>query len=137
VLVRTLAAAAVCLAAAPAAAGGANGRLLVDPPNPVVGGRALIEVRTQAKAPLVAQVTSPSGVHLRVRLSRVGAGLWRGAMRFADDGQWIVRVPRAHARAKVLVLQPGAAFPPFKGNPSGAKPSALSGIVAPGIVVGR
>jgi hypothetical protein len=135
-LARALAVAAVCLVAVPAAGAG-NGRLLVDPANPVVGGRALIEVRTQGKAPLFAQVTSPTGVHLKVRLTRVGAGLWRGGMRFADDGQWIVRVARAHAVAKVLVLQPGAAFPPFKTNHAGAKPDALSGIVSPGVVLGR
>jgi hypothetical protein len=136
-LARALAVAALCLVAVPAA-DAAKGRLLVSPERPVVGVRALIEVRTQATAPLFAQVTSPTGVHLKVRLTRVGDGLWRGRMRFADDGQWVVRVARAHAVAKVFVLQPGAALPPFKGNPtSGAKPSALSGLAAPGIVVGR
>jgi hypothetical protein len=136
-LARALAVAALCLVAVPAA-GAEKGRLAVVPERPVVGVRAVIEVRTHAKAPLFAQVTSPSGVHLKVRLTEIRDGLWRGRMRFADDGQWVLRVARAQVVAKVFVLQPGAALPPFKGNPTGgAKPSALSGLAAPGFVVGR
>jgi hypothetical protein len=135
-LTRAVATAAVCLVAAPVA-GAANGRLVVDPGSPVVGLRTLIEVRTAGKAPLFAQVTSPTGIRMRVRLAHVRADLWRAAYHFTDDGQWTVRVARANAVAKVLVLQPGAALPPFRPNQGGAKAGSLSGLVAPGVVIGR
>ena len=133
---RAIALAAVCLAAAPAA-GAANGRLLVEPQQPVVGLRTVIQVRAQAKAPLYAQLTSPTGVRTKLRLTQVRTGLWRAAYHFADDGQWTVGVRRAAAVAKVVVLQNGAALPPFKPNHAGATPSPLSGLDAPGVVIAR
>ncbi len=135
-IARAAAVAAVCLALAPTAAA-AKGRLLVDPGKPVVGVATLIEVQTGARAPLYVQLTSPTGVPTKIRLTRVRTGIWRALYHFADDGQWTLRVPRANARAKVLVLQPGAAIPPFRPNHAGSKASALSGIAAPGIVIGR
>jgi hypothetical protein len=133
---RVLAVAAVCLVVAPAA-GAARGRLVVSPLNPVVGVRAQIEVHAKARAPLVARVVSPTGVHLKVRLTKVRGDLWRAAFHFTDDGQWTVRVAGTRV-ARVLVLQPGAALPPFRPNtPGGSKAGSLSGLVTPGIVIGR
>jgi hypothetical protein len=129
--------AAVSLALVPTAAA-AKGRLVVDPGSPVVGVRTLIDVRTTAPAPLYLRLTSPTGVQRRLRLTRVAPGLWRAAFHFPDDGQWTLRVVRANAGAKVTVLQPGAALPPFKPNHAGAaKASSLSGLAAPGVVIGR
>lgn len=134
--VRALAVVAAFLAAAPAA-GAAAPRLLVDPGRPVVGARTLIELqlRTAARAPLVAELVSPTGIRTRIRLTRVRPRLWRAVVHFPDDGQWLVRVARARAQAKVLVLQNGAALPPFKPNTS--KAGALSGLAGPGVVLGR
>jgi hypothetical protein len=134
---RAIALAAVSLALVPAA-GAATGPLLVDPGQPVVGKRTLIELRADVRAPLYLRLTSPTGVHMKVRLTRVASGLWRTAFHFTDDGQWTLRVARTHSLARVLVLQSGAALPPFKPNQaSGSKASALSGIAAPGVVIGR
>jgi hypothetical protein len=136
-LPQAIAVAALCVAAVPGT-GSSGARLVVDPQSPVVGVRALIEVRTHAASPVVAQLTSPTGVRQRLRLTRVHPGLWRGSFHFSDDGQWTVRVTRAHAVAKVLVLQPGGAVPPFKPNQAGgSKADALSGIASPGIVIGH
>lgn len=136
-IARAAAVAAVCLALAPSA-GAAKGRLLVDPQRPVVGLGTLIEVQTRARAPLFVQLTSPTGIPARIRLTKIRPGIWRALYRFVDDGQWILHVPRANALAKVLVMQPGAAIPPFKTNfSSDTKASVLSGIAAPGIVIGR
>src|SRR4051794_14442843 len=134
---RAIAVAAIALALAPAAAA-ADGRLVVDPSRPVVGTKTVIEVRTIARAPLYVQLTSPTGIHMALRLTQVHAGLWRAAYHFADDGQWTLRVARAKALAKVTVFQNGAALPPFRPNqPGGSKAGALSGVVTPGIIVGR
>lgn len=127
----------VLLASAPAA-GASGGRLLVDPARPVVGAKTSIEVHSLASAPLVVQLVSPTGLKLHVRLVRVGPGLWRAAWHFADDGQWTLRVPRARAVARIQVLQPFGALPPFNPNKVGAPTAgALSGIASPGIVFGR
>ena len=124
---RAIAIAAALLAFAPAAAG-ANGRLVVDPGHPVVGRKALIEVRTKAKGPLALQLTSPTGVDMRLSLVLARPGVWRVGYHFADDGQWRVSVPRVRAAVTVLVFQPGAIVPPFKPN---------ANVAAGGIVLGR
>lgn len=131
---------ALCLVllATASAAGAARGRLLVDPLRPVVGAKASIEVRARAGSPLYVQLVSPTGVKLQVRLTRVGPGIWRAAWHFSDDGQWTLRVPRARAVAHVHVVQPFAALPPFNPNKvGGSNAGALSGILGPGIVIGR
>jgi hypothetical protein len=135
-MARAATVAAVSLALVPTAAA-AKGRLVVDPSRPVVGVRTLIEVRANVSAPLYVRLTSPTGVRVKLRLTEVRAGLWRTAFHFSDDGRWKLRVVRANARAEVTVFQPGAALPPFKPNQAGAKASSLSGLVAPGVVVGR
>ena len=83
----------------------------------------------------ILQLTSPTGVPSRLRLTQVRAGLWQATAHFPDDGQWTLRVLRAHVRAAVTVLQPGALIPPFK--PNAGKASPLSGIAAPGVVLGH
>src|SRR4051812_35462549 len=133
-LARAIAVLAVCLLVVPAA-GAAKGRLLVDPQRPFVGKRAVIEVQARLASPAFVQLVSPTGVHMKLRLTRDGAGLWRAAFHFTDDGEWLVRVPRARAAAKVLVFQPGGALPPFKPN-AGAKPNALGSLAAGGVVIG-
>jgi hypothetical protein len=127
----------VALAAAPAA-GAARARLTVEPARPYVGVRASIEVQTTAAAPVYAQIVSPTGVKMRVRMTRVLPGLWRVRWHFADDGQWLVRVPRAAAATRVHVVQPPGILPPFNPNKlGGSKTGALSGLAGPGIVFGR
>jgi hypothetical protein len=128
---RAIAIAAALLVLAPAGSA-ANGLLVVDPGHPVVGKRALIEVRTKAKGPLSLRLTSPTGVHLRVRLVRAKPGVWRVGYHFVDDGQWTLRVPQARAAATVLVFQPGGAVPPFKPNANNA-----ASVAAGGVVIGR
>jgi hypothetical protein len=132
--------AALCLAvlvAAPAA-GAAKGRVSVDPGRPFVGVRTSIEVHARAAAPLYAQLVSPTGVKLRLRLQRVLPGLWRASWHFVDDGQWLVRVPRVRAVARVHVVQPPGILPPFNPNKAGGSTTgALSGLAGPGIVFGR
>jgi hypothetical protein len=133
---RAIAIAAAVLAFAPAA-GAANGLLLVDPGQPVVGSRTLIELRTKAQGPIKLQLVSPTGVHLRLGLVRAKPGVWRVGFHFADDGQWVLRVPRVRALAKVVVFQPGAALPPFKPNAHGAKTNGAGSIATGGLVLGR
>jgi hypothetical protein len=134
---RAIAVAVAVLVFAPAA-GAASGLLLVDPGHPVVGKRTLIELRTKAKGPIAVQVTSPTGVRTKVRLVRAKPGVWRVGFHFADDGQWMLRVPRLRALAKVLVLQPGAALPPFKPNHgAGAKTNSAGSFATGGLVLGR
>jgi hypothetical protein len=134
---RAIAIAAALLAFAPAA-GAANGLLVVDPGHPVVGKRTLIELRTKAKGPIALQVTSPTGVRMRLVLVRAKPGVWRVGFHFADDGQWTLRVPRVRALAKVLVLQNGAALPPFKPNHAGgAKTNSAGSFATGGLVLGR
>jgi hypothetical protein len=134
-VIRRAIALAACLAAVAPVAGATNGRLSVAPSTPVVGSRVLIRMRLATDAPLYLQLTSPTGVPSRLRLTQVRAGLWQATAHFPDDGQWTLRVLRAHVRAQVSVLQPGAAIPPFK--PNTGKASALSGIAAPGVVLGH
>lgn len=136
-IARAITVAAVCLAVAPAA-GSATPRLVVDPNKPIVGVRTVIELHGSARAPLYVRLTSPTGAHMRLRLAQVQAGLWRTAFHFSDDGQWTLRVDRANALAKVTVFQNGALLPPFRPNQAGgSKAGSLSGIVTPGIIVGR
>lgn len=135
-IARAIAVAAVCLAVAPAA-GSATPRLLVDPGKPIVGVRTLIELHTTARAPLYVRLTSPTGVHMRLRLTQVSAGLWRTAFHFSDDGQWTLRVARTRSIARVLVLQNGALLPPFKPNHVTAKADPLGSILSGGVTVGR
>lgn len=119
------------------AAGASSGRLVVDPGHPIVGARVVLELKAVAKAPLYVRVTSPTGVHERVRLKQVQPGRWLAAVVFPDDGEWELRVARPRATAKVLVLQSGAALPPFKPAGPGSKASALSGLIGPGVVIGK
>jgi len=114
------------VATAPAAAA-VRGRVLVSPASPLVGKRAVIEVRTAAKGHRLAlELVSPTGVQRHVWLRRVAPGLWRTAYHFADDGQWTLRVHAGAIAASdaVLVLQNGALAPAPRGN-AGAGPGAL------------
>jgi hypothetical protein len=131
---RAIAIAAALLALAPVA-GAATPPLVVDPGNPVVGKRTLIELRASARAPLYVRLTSPTGVHMRVRLTQIRAGLWRTAYHFTDDGQWVLRVVPTRSVAKVLVLQTGAALPPFK--PNHAKTDPLGSLATGGVILGH
>jgi hypothetical protein len=127
-------AAAVSLAALPAQAAlaparFAGGLMSVSPEIPIVGSRVTVEVALpDGSAPPTAtvQLTSPTGVHLRAKLQRVGPSLLRGTTHFADDGLWTLRVRAAgvDADGEVLVLQNGAIVP-------GPKPIVVPG-VAPG-----
>lgn len=119
------------LAAVPAAAA-LRGRVLVSPGSPVVGKRAVIEVRTAAKgARLALELVSPTGVRRQLWLRRVRPGLWRAAYHFADDGQWLLRVRDGRIGTGIWVQQPPSALPPFK---PGTNPS-LSGILGQGTLV--
>jgi hypothetical protein len=131
---RTLAVVAAFLVLAPAA-GAATGLLSVAPGHPVVGKRTLIELRTKVEGPIAVQLTSPTGVHLRLKLVRALPGVWRVGFHFADDGQWTLSVPRVRAHAKVLVLQNGAALPPFDAN--AGKASKAGSIATGGLVFGH
>jgi hypothetical protein len=117
---------------APAVGAAATPQLVVDPGHPIVGKRALIEVRTHAAGPLALRLTSPSGVHLMRKLVRTRPGVWRAVVRFADDGQWRLQVPRLRTAATVLVLQPGGIVPPFKPNSN-----AAAGLATGGVILGR
>ena len=134
-MLRRAIALAACVAAVAPVAGATNGRLSVAPGRPVVGSRVLIRMHLATQAPLYLQLTSPTGIPSRIRLTQVRPGLWQTTAHFPDDGQWTLRVLRAHVRAAVTVLQPGALIPPFK--PNAGKASPLSGIAAPGVVLGH
>ena len=102
------------VATAPAAAA-VRGRVLVSPASPLVGKRAVIEVRTAAKGHRLAlELVSPTGVQRHLWLRRVAPGLWRTAYHFADDGQWLLRVRSARIGAGIWVQQPPSALPPYR-----------------------
>ena len=104
-----------CALAASAGAGtvAAKPRLVVEPGHPVVGMRTTIDLHARRPRTPVIRAVSPTGVPIRIRLTALGPGLWRGAFRFTDDGQWLLRVPGAGVARRVLVLQPPGALPPF------------------------
>jgi hypothetical protein len=114
-----VAAASLAVASTAPVAGAASRSplLVVRPAAPVVGKRVTIEVRPSARLQrLSAQLVSPTGVAMRVRLTRAKPHVWRAHVHFADDGTWTIAV-RVHGRAlrrRVFVEQPPAPMPPFK-----------------------
>ena len=93
-----------------------SGSLRVSPDLPVVGARVTVLLRlpggvVPARATL--DLASPTGVHRRVTLVRVGPGAMRATTHFADEGLWTLRVTSATVDAvtDVLVLQNGAVVP--------------------------
>ncbi|HET8607483.1 MAG TPA: hypothetical protein VFL66_10715 [Gaiellaceae bacterium] len=102
------------LAAAPAGAA-VRGRLVVRPESPVVGKRVMIEVRATAKARrLRLEIVSPTGVLRQVWLRRVAPERFSTAYHFVDDGQWLLRVRGSRIGAGIWVQQPPAPLPPFR-----------------------
>ena len=93
-----------------------GGSLRVSPDLPVVGALVTVQLRlpdgvVPARASL--DLVSPTGVHRRVTLVRVGHGVMRATTHFADDGLWTLRVLSAavDATTDVLVLQNGVVMP--------------------------
>ena len=93
-----------------------SGSLRVSPDLPVVGARVTVLLRlpggvVPARATL--DLATPTGVHRRVTLVRVGPGAMRATTHFADEGLWTLRVTSATVDAvtDVLVLQNGAVVP--------------------------
>jgi len=93
-----------------------SGSLRVSPELPVVGALVTVQLRlpdgvVPARATL--DLASPTGVHRRVTLVRVGPRAMRATTHFADDGLWTLRVTSATVDAvtDVLVLQNGAVVP--------------------------
>jgi len=90
--------AALAVLVVAAEAGALSGRVLVSPASPLVGAKTTIEVRVSAQqagklpAALFANVVSPQGAALRVRLGRAGGHVWRAAFVFARAGRWKLRV---------------------------------------------
>ena len=129
---------AVCVAAVAATAAGARsaGTLSVRPGSPIVNARTTIEVRTSAATRrLSLRLESPTGVPMRIALSRAGRGVWRTRFRFLDDGTWklSVRVGGRLETRQVFVKQPPAPIPPFKPWQLATRPkSSLGAALAAG-----
>ena len=96
-----------------------SGSLRVSPDLPVVGARVTVDaletehLRGVVPARATLDLASPTGVHRRVTLVRVGPGAMRATTHFADEGLWTLRVTSATVDAvtDVLVLQNGAVVP--------------------------
>jgi hypothetical protein len=100
----------------------ASPRLLVVPRSPVVGQRAVIELRGRVRSPVVATIEHSvvPGAY-GVRLRRAGARVWRGTFVFGVGGRWTVR---AYGQSAVVVARlpaPAAFAPP--GEPGCTPPS--------------
>lgn len=98
-------------------AAGAGRSLEVRPGSPVVGLRVTIVVRGAPTVKrLAVEIVTPTGIPLRLRLARAGAGMWRARYRFTDDGTWTlsVRLRGTVSSRRIFVKQPPAPIPPFK-----------------------